>query len=425
MSVVLQFGGRGYVAGLYWTQPGTEEDRESRRERAWTVEWGDQTGWVPKEAGLRGVDGVPSLAASVAAYLGGVGGDGPEGGWVALLQADDGRFALVRARDGAIVAGGDEVFDDAVTALDSLAGARADGADVYGTSGVVTDGSLVVEMDVAALPEDGREAGLKRAGGGGSPARVAALAGLLIVLAVGGVWLLAPDMLLGLFGGAKETAPMVAEQEDRPVFARIDSAALVQECGAAQVDWPPYLPAWQLRSIECHGWFGEVDVIALRPELEGRAVMVVRWDLPGQYVAAVHRRIAEEHLDGWFLGSVVERSAWAVVPLGSVLERSEGQGFPSYLEFRRDVDRHLGMQGGQIDYGGDAHVVTVTVVLGHGLGRIASLVDDIPGFELVSLSRGAGGEWVLSARSLTGVQVAESIFQRLDGKARRGEAVFF
>lgn len=425
MSEVLEFGGRKFVAGLFWVPPGAEQDRAARRDWAWSVEWRDQIGWAPRDAGLRGVDGVPSLAASMAEYLRGVAGEGTGSGWVALLKADDGRFALVRVREGVIGAGGDEFFYDEAAAMSSVAEARGDGAEVYGTRGAVTDGGFVVEVDVAGLSEAGGDGGLKRGVGGTSRVRVALLSMALVALAAGGVAALAPDMLFGLFGGGKKSAVSVVSEAQADVFARIDSTALVEECGAAQVTWPPYLPAWEIRSIECHGWFDELELIALRPELEGRAVMLVRWELPGQYVAALHRRIAEEHLTGWYLGSVVERTAWAVVPLGAVVGHAEGGPFLSYLEFRREVDRHFGMQGASIDYGGEADEVAVTVVLGQGLGRIAGIVDGIPGFELMSLSRGSGREWVLKARPVTGFDLAESLFLELAMRARAGEAVAF
>lgn len=425
MSEVLEFGGRRFVAGLYWVQPGVEVDRAARRERAWSVAWGDQTGWVAEEEGLRGVEGVPSLAASLAAYLGGTGGDGSDGGWVALLQADDERFALVRVREGVIVAGGDEVFEDEEGARDSFALARADGAYVYATPGAVTDGSVFVELDVAALPEGGGEAGLRRGGGSSSRLRTAAVSLALLLIVVGGVTVIEPDMVFGLLSSGEKSVVSVLAEPEADVAARIDSVALVEECGAAQVEWPPYLPAWEIRSIACHGWFDELELIGLRPELEGRAVMVVRWELPAQYVAALHRRIAEEHLAGWYLASVVETTAWAVVPLGPVLGRAEDEPLLSYLAFRREVDRHLGMQGARIEYGGESDAVAVTVVLGQGLRRIGQLVRDIPGFELVSLSSGGGGSWVLEARPVAGFQLAQSVFRELADRARAGEAVSF
>ena len=425
MSEVLEFGGRRFVAGLYWVQPGVDVDRRARREWAWSVDWGDQTGWVAKDAGLRGLDGVASLAGSIAAYLGGAGGEASASGWVALLQADDGRFALVRVRGGVIGSGGDEVIGDAATALDFIGAARAEGAEVYGTPGAVTEGGLVVELDVAALPEERRETGLRRGAGGASRRRAAVAVLALLVVGVGAVAAMSPGMLFGLFGGGGDAVVNVLPEQPPEVSAWIDSGALVEACGAAQAEWPPYLPAWRIRSIACYGWFEEWDLIGLRPELEGRAVMLVRWELPGHYVAALHRRIAEEHLAGWYLASVVGTSAWAVVPLGPVLGRAEAEPSLSYLAFRREVDRHLGMQGTRIDYGGESEAVAVTVGLSHGLGRIAQLVADIPGFELVSLSRSGRGEWVLKARPVASFQLAEGLFRELAGNAPAGEVVSF
>ena len=425
MSEVLEFGGRRFVAGLFWAQPGAEVDRRARRDRAWSVEWGEQTGWVAKQDGLRGVDGVPSLAAQVAAYLETAGGEGSESGWVALLKADNGRFALVRVREGTIGTDGDEVFGDAGTALQSVAAARAEGAEVYGTAGTVTDGSLVVEIDPAVLPDADRRGGLSRGGGGVSASRAVLLSGALLLLVAGGAAAIAPDALFGLLGGGREAAVNVLPQRDPEVSARIDSAALVAACGAALADRPPYMPAWRISGIECHGRFEELELVGLRPELQGRAVMVVRWELQGEYVAALHRRIAEEHLSAWYVASVVERSAWAVVPLRPVLGRAEGEPPLSYLAFRREVDRHLGMQGGQIDYDGGSDAAAVRVVLGHGLSRIAELVDEIPGFEVVSLSRAGGRDWVLKARPVAGFQLTEGLFRELAAAGAEGDAVSF
>lgn len=422
MSEVLEFSGRAFVAGLFWADPGEDADRAARRQRAWSVAWAGQTGWVPKDARLRGVTGVPSLAACVAGLVGSAAGRS-ERGAVAALRADDDRVALVRIRDGTIVRGGDEVFETGEAAADSLGTARAEGAEVFGTPGAVADGGGFVELDPAELAGEGSAAGLERTGGGSSPLRVAGGSLALLAVVAAGVWVVAPGMVAGLFGGGETSAVQAIVEQEADVLARIDSVALVEECGAAQVQWPPYLPAWEIRSIDCHGWFEEPELIGLRPELEGRAVMVVRWALPGQYVAALHRRIAEEHLGGWYLASVVETGAWAVMPLGPVLGRAEGEPSLSYLAFRREVDRHLGMQGARIDYAGESEAVAVTVVLGHGLGRIARLVGDIPGFELVSLSRGGGGAWVLKARPVAGFEVRESVFRELADRVRAGEAV--
>ena len=113
------------------------------------------------------------------------------------------------------------------------------------------------------------------------------------------------------------------------------------------------------------------------------------------------------------------------LPLGPVLGHAEDEPSLPYLAFRREVDRHLGMQGTRIDYGGESEAVAVTVGLSHGLGRIARLVADIPGFELVSLSQRGRGEWVLEARPVAGFQLKESLFLELAGDPSAGAAVSF
>jgi len=410
VSEILEFAGRRFAAGLFWVEPGAEVERSERRSWGWSLEWGGQTGWIPREAGLKGLEGVPSVAACVAGYLG---SDGAEGGWVALLKADDDRFSVVRVQGGVITTGGDLVFGDAGAAMNAVEEARAEGADVYGTPGAVTDGGFFVELDVGGLPEVEREEALRQRGGRSSPLRVAGVSAAVLVLVLGGVWLIAPDWVFDLFGGRESVVQHVIRQSEEGVIARIDNGALVQACGAAQTVRPPYIQAWKLTRIECHGWFGESEVIGLRPELEGRAVMVVRWNLPKHYVAPLHRRIAEEHLGEWYLGSVVETSAWAVMPLGPVLQRADGDMSLSYLEFRREVDRHFGMQGGRIEYGAAAESASVTVLLRQGLGRIAALVADVPGLELVSLSSEGGLAWLLKARQATGFEVKASLFRQL------------
>ena len=262
------------------------------------------------------------------------------------------------------------------------------------------------------------EFGLVRERSRSSPLRMAGAVAAVLVVMVGGVWVLAPDMLSGLFGEA-EKEESEAEQEEPQVWALIDSVALVEECGTAQLEWPPYLPAWEIGRIACHGWFEEPALIGERPELEGRAVMVVQWELPGQYVAALHRRIAEEHLGRWYYAQVGDTSAWALMPLGSVIRSGDDATAPSHLAFRRDVDRHFGMQGARIAYGGAGDGVAVTVALGQGLSRIEGLVAGTPGFELLSLTRAGSGGWVLAARPQAGFLVRESVFEAL-ASARRG-----
>ena len=139
---VLTVGGRRYVAGLFWLERGSAASvaRNARAfGRPWHVHWGDQTGYAADE---EDPGGCPSIAASLQAHIG-------SPFWMALVEADDGRLALVKAREGAILADGDEVFGDRAGALEAFARSRAVGWSLHATPGLVEDG--VAELDPGTL----------------------------------------------------------------------------------------------------------------------------------------------------------------------------------------------------------------------------------------------------------------------------------
>ena len=76
-------------------------------------------------------------------------------------------------------------------------------------------------------------------------------------------------------------------------------------CRQALIDNPPYLPAWRTGQVSCEGRFADIALIAARPELEDRAVLVVRWRLETGRPEPLHRRIAEAHLSDWYAASVI------------------------------------------------------------------------------------------------------------------------
>ena len=102
----------------------------------------------------------PSLAASLQAHIA-----APT--WMALVEGDDGRLALVKARDGALLADGDEVFSERASALDAFERSRGvpgrspgpgrspvDWA-LYATPGLADGGvGEVTEIDPASLADD-------------------------------------------------------------------------------------------------------------------------------------------------------------------------------------------------------------------------------------------------------------------------------
>ena len=103
-------GRRRFAAGLYWLEregAGSVARNARAFKRPWHVHWGGQTGYAADEESPKGC---PSLAASLQARIAAT-------TWMALVEADDGRLALVKARDGAFLADGDEAFADREAAL--------------------------------------------------------------------------------------------------------------------------------------------------------------------------------------------------------------------------------------------------------------------------------------------------------------------
>ena len=88
---VLTVGGRRFAAELYWLErEGAASVARNARafKRPWHVHWGGQTGYAADEESPKGC---PSLAASLQAHIG-------VPTWMALVEADDGRLALVVER---------------------------------------------------------------------------------------------------------------------------------------------------------------------------------------------------------------------------------------------------------------------------------------------------------------------------------------
>ena len=226
---------------------------------------------------------------------------------------------------------------------------------------------------------------------------------LLLPAAIAGVWIawLQRDALLDWIAGPE---PVVAVPPTEPDLAvAVDSTALIEACRRALIDYPPWLPAWRIESLTCVARFSDPELAALRPELAGRAVMLVRWRLGPGHAEPLHRQLAEQHLSRWYAASVIDARAWAVLPLTPVLRIVETAP-PLFLVFRHAVDLELGVHGAPIDYvrgpqGG------WTVRIGHPgpLSHLADLFREaagLAGLEIIGLVRGADGGWRLHGRPL-------------------------
>ena len=197
-------GGRAYAAGLYWLErrsAGATARTARRLGRPFYVHHGERTGFAtggsgaerpdpaslnlvgsgpggpgPEGLGPEGPDpaGLPALALALLAHLDGA-------FWMALVEDGGGaRFALVKARDGAVLADGDEVFDGREAAVAAFERSRPLGWALHATPGVGAAlegfGREIAPLDAEALGAAAERAGpgialVSAAPGEGSAAR--------------------------------------------------------------------------------------------------------------------------------------------------------------------------------------------------------------------------------------------------------------
>ena len=411
--------GQPYAAGLYWLdRAGPVATARAARlfVRPWCVHLAGQTGYaggVEDDAPV----GLPALAPALLEFIEGdywmalIAGEAGPGGNPA---SESGRFALIKVRDGAVLADGDEVFTDRDAAIEAFGRARAVGWALYATPGLLTGGgdSEVTDLDVSALPagpgiaiRDVPFSSLRR----GRLARTLLLAAALVIAVA--AWF-QRDALVSWIAGPEPVAARAPPPAEPELAVAVDSAALVEACRRALIDYPPWLPAWRIETLSCAARFNDAELSALRPELAGRPVMLVRWQLASGHAEPLHRQLAEQHLSRWYAASVVDTRAWAVAPLVPVLRIAE-RAPPAFLALRRAVDRSL--PGARIDYARDIQSGW-TVRIGHPgpLSHIAGQIRvfaETAGLEITTLDRAADGAWRLHGRPMAPEAMTQAEFR--------------
>ena len=418
--MIVEAGGRQYVAGLFWRDRSTPaslfwngirgEDR--RRGIHWYVHWRGQTGFAEGPLDGPGAPGgVPSLAAALSEHIG-------TESWMALVEGLEGRFALLKAGDGGMLADGESLYADREEAIGAFEAARDVGWPVYATRGLVEG---AVDLDVETLSPS-RGMAMRRAPLAGWSARRAAGVGVVAAAAAGAVGAYVfSDEIWRWFVGPEEVAEEEVEAE-RTVSAAIDGARLVEGCRAALAARPPALAGWELFEVICEASLSDPGLQAQRPEMIDRPAVVVRWRLDPVHApaSAVWRRVAEGHLaDGWYAAGVNAADAWATQPLPPVLALvPQGFGSGGFLAFRAAVDRVFGAGGAALEFGssgpGGGRSVSIRTKL--PAARVADLVGRIGDMEVMSLSRSGGGGWVLHGRQATPARLLESRFEVLTGE---------
>ena len=310
--------GRPYAAGLYWLDRAgaAATARAARRfARPWCVHLAGQTGYAG--GGKNDApEGLPALAPALLELI-------ESHFWMALVAGDvapgdssggnSERFALIKVRDGAVLADGDEVFTNRDAAIEAFGRARALGWKLYATPGLISGGvdGEVTDLDVSAL-HAGPGIALRRAPFTGLR-RGRLVPALLLAAALAGAataWFQRDALLLWIAG--PEPVAEIAPPAEPELPISVDSAALIEACRRSLIDYPPWLPAWRIETLPCIARFADPELAALRPELAGRAVMLVRWRLASGHAEPLYRQVAEQHLSRWYAASVVDARAWAV-----------------------------------------------------------------------------------------------------------------
>ncbi len=389
---------------MFWLDRGgaLASAADARKFGPWIVHWGAQTGYAAADesAGGEKPDGVPALVRHI-----------KEDFWMALV-ADDAavRYALVKARNGAVLADGDEVFGDRGSALAAFGRARALGWSLYATPGLVEGAREIDPAALAIEPEMVLKPALAvRFTAGGIAASV--IVGLsLFGAGLGWVYW---DEITSLVMGP--LAPVVAEAPPPRVSAAVDSVVLIEACRRVLREQPPYLAAWEIERLSCAARFADPALTALRPEVTDRAVLLVRWRLKAGHAEPLHRQIAERHLSGWYAAAVTGGRAWGLLLLGPVLT-TEVPPAPPFLAFRRAVDRRFGVHGAQIKYArAQDGTWMVRIESEDALGPIADDAAEIAALEIVELVRAVEGGWRLEGRPVAPVSMLESRFEELMG----------
>ncbi len=392
------------VAGLYWLERGnpfTVGNTARKLGRPAFVHLAGQTGYAPSPGDT---EGLPSLAAVLRAAI-------PGDFWMALVAGANGRLALIKVRDNAVLADGDELFEDRDAAVAAFERSRGLGWTLYATPGLVTGSVNNLDPADLRIQPDMR---LKRIILARKPVRsTLGLAGLAAAASLGG-WIFWEN----LAGSGSVPAPQTASAPESapriPVI--IDSNALLETCGQVMEAHPPWLPAWKTQSVTCKARLDDRALRALHPELAGKPVLLVRWRLEAGHAAPVHRQIAETHIAGWYSGSVNGTDAWALMPLPPVLRRSDDPR-PDRLILRRHVDRQLGLKGVRLDWlkssRGRREAARLRITTAHALPRIRNLLAPIPGLEVTRLSFRGKGLWRIEARAISPVRIPEPEFKRL------------
>ena len=395
MSVIVVCGER-YAAGLDW------EDRNARflrsRDYAWHVARPGQIGRAPEHGEHHAR--LPSLAACLVDVT-------PGENWVALVEGQGDRYAVVRVADGSLLADGDRVYDGRELALAAFDRAQAAHAGSFATRGLV-DGAA--DLDLENLRPD------PAFGLSASPytqfrgRRLAALAASIAVVAVtSGLMIYADEVLDLIFPPPARPVAMI----EPTVQAEIDSGALIDGCRRTLAAHPLVVPGWSLVSVTCRARFAEQAILAIEGRLRNRPVLVAQWRMATDRSGSTYREIATAHLAGWTLSQVSDAEAWAVALLPPVIRPAEGAP-PPLRDWRRALDRRVGPRVSRFSFVSGSPAAEIETR--RPLESVREILAGVASVEVTRIER-TGTSWRLALRRVKPVTITES---RLASLQRKG-----
>ena len=420
---VIAVGGERFAVGIEWEGELLKGRDASQlgwdNGRPWTVDVGDQTGFVDGE-------GSPGGARPLAGALRRLwtGEAGREESWIAAIEEDreeggpEPAVAVVRCNRGVLLADGEAVFDTAEEALEELAQARSENVPLLVTAGlaerapeaqVIAAGALVeAAAGVAAVVE------LRAPGRRGQVAKLAAI--LAATVGIGG-----PAAVYGPGLVALAWEEWFAEKQlTVPILPRVDVAvstpALLKGCIEGFAGSGVRMAGFDRVSVHCRSAFAAGRAGAPF-ELEGRPVLEVRWKLRKPLQTRVYSPLAERAVRRWNWGGVKnDGSAVGVNLLPRVLVPVREMEEEPAVAFRERLDRTLAVQGFGIEYRDWGSPVEVLLTTGRPLREAAVLVVGVPGLEVVQ-AVWAEGLWRFEGRRTKPRNMLKSAFDALTGSA--------
>ena len=404
---VLSFNGEPWAAGLVWIPHKRRRGliRQARANSATCyVRSGQQVGLAGDQGGDH--EEVVSLAAALRESF-------TASSWIAAVADDDGKIALIRLDDDEFHEASDEVHESREDVVRLLEYGTGPANELHASPTLDLPGASPLILRDIPVSDDMRLQAIPFASSS-SPAVLQATAVLAVVaLLTATGWFYGPA-IWEFFVPPPPPLPEQVLEEAPTVTIAVDSAALLEACDTALQERPPQHPAWRLERVTCWASLTDAAILALRPELRDRPALVLRWALESGRDIALNRRLIEDTLSMRTTGFVRGRQAWAVTELMPVLVRWKTEPGPTFLELRAAIDRQSGPWSTSISYEETRTADWAITITGDGpLARVRQALADVPGLEVLSLTRSANGEWRIAGRPLRPRTILESAFANL------------